>query len=359
MNLKILIKKYKMYDLKIIKDKEIWDNFIIDSDFEFYSFVDSWQWGEFNKLEWNKVFRYWIYEKNNLLWVLCLIKVEARRWTYFFTPHGPLIKWNFFEVLKDILPKIKEIAKLEKCSFVRFNTTQKNLKENKIKMKEIWFIDSPMHVHAEDTHLLNLNTSKEDLLSKMDRKDRYLINRAIKEWVIIKNENSKKQIDTLTLMHTNHSNREDWKHTYTAFSKKYIENLYKVFWNNISTISAEYNSYIESILMTIKFWKTCVYYIAASDIISKKFSPNYLCQWEAILNAKDSWCSIYNFWWVSPDDNPNHPIAWVTKFKRKFGWYDYSLLHAQDLVITNKYWVNYLIESFRRIKRWYYYKKAE
>jgi hypothetical protein len=159
----------------------------------------------------------------------------------------------------------------------------------------------------------------------------------------------------LSQMHLEHS-KKVWYH---PFSAKFIDYLYQIFWNNITTISAKYNWKIESILMTIKFWKTCVYYIAASDIISHKFSPNYLCQWEAIKQAKKDWCTIYNFWWVSPDNNPKHPIAWVTKFKRKFGWYDYSLLHAQDLVLSKKYWINWLIETARRINRWYYYKKPE
>jgi hypothetical protein len=160
-------------------------------------------------------------------------------------------------------------------------------------------------------------------------------------------------------MHQKHSSRKNWKRTYSAFSVHFIKNLYKVFWNNISTISASYQWKTESILMTIKFWKTCVYYIAASDIKHPKFSPNYLCQWEAIKKAKRDECTSYNFWWVSPDDNPKHPIAWVTKFKRKFWWYDYSLLHAQDLILTQSYWISWIIETSRRIYRWYYYKKPE
>jgi lipid II:glycine glycyltransferase (peptidoglycan interpeptide bridge formation enzyme) len=66
-----------------------------------------------------------------------------------------------------------------------------------------------MHIHAEDTHLLNLNKQEDDLLNQMDRKDRYLITRAQKEGVIIKNENSKVQIETLIKMHQNHSKREN------------------------------------------------------------------------------------------------------------------------------------------------------
>jgi lipid II:glycine glycyltransferase (peptidoglycan interpeptide bridge formation enzyme) len=38
-----------------------------------------------------------------------------------------------------------------------------------------------MHEHAEDTHLLDLNKTEEELFTNIKRKDRYLITRAIKE----------------------------------------------------------------------------------------------------------------------------------------------------------------------------------
>lgn len=349
-----------MYKLEEILSKEIWDNFIINNSFNFYSFLESWEWWEFQELAWKEIMRYWIYNKNQkLVWVFLLIKVRAKRWDYYFIPHWPLIIWDFFEVFTEVFEELKTFAELDWMSFIRFNSALKNTIDNKNWFKKLWFINAPMHEHAEDTHLLNLNLSQEELLNNIKKKDRYYINRAIKEWVDIRIDNKIDHINKLIEMHHKHATRDNWKKTYSAFSKHFIKNLYKVFWENISTISASYEWRIESILMTIRFWKTCVYYIAASDIKHPKFSPNYLCQWEAIMKAKSDWCSLYNFWWVSPDDNPKHPIAWVTKFKRKFWWYDYSLLHAQDYVINWKYWLNWIIETFRRINRWYYYKKPE
>jgi hypothetical protein len=38
-----------MYYLKEIDNKEKWNNFIISSDFEFYSFLQSWEWGDFQQ----------------------------------------------------------------------------------------------------------------------------------------------------------------------------------------------------------------------------------------------------------------------------------------------------------------------
>ncbi len=347
-----------MYWIKKIKSKEIWNNFIINNNLDFYSFLSSWEWSEFQELAWKTVFKFWIYDKkNNLIWIIPLIKNIAKRWTYLFCPHTPLIvnKLDFFEVLQSILPELKSFAINEKSDFIRFNSPVKNTVLNKKSFEKLGFINAPMHEHAEDTHLLDLKPDLEVLFSNIKKSDRYYINRAEKEWVKIVIWNNKNQKEKLIEMHINHSKKVG----YHSFSPEFIENLYKVFWENVTTISTNYNWVIESILMTIRFWKTCVYYIASSDIINHKFSPNYLCQWEAIKNAKENNCEIYNFWWVSPDDNPKHPIAWVSKFKRKFAWYDYSLLHAQDLPISKKYWINYLIESIRRIKRGYYYKKPE
>jgi len=349
-----------MHYLKEIKDKKTWNKFIIESDFEFYSFLQSWQWWEFQIKSGKKIIRFGIYNWEKLVWIMQIIKIRAKRGSYMFIPHGPLILkksgnlW-FFEVIKEILTELKTLAKKQGFDFIRFNSWIKNTIKNKKSFKNLWFIDAPMHEHAEDTHLLDLDKSEDELLKNIKKKDRYYINRAIKQWVKVVKWNTPEQIKILSDMHMNHS-KKVWYH---PFSREFISYLYEVFWDNITTISTRYEWKVESILMTIKFWKTCVYYIASSDIVNHKFSPNYLCQWEAIKQAKADWCSVYNFWWVSPDDNPKHPIAWVTKFKRKFWGYDYSLLHSQDLVISTKYWLNYAVETFRRIKRWYYYKKPE
>jgi len=356
-----------MYKIKKITSKKTWNNFILENDFDFYSFLSSWEWTLFQEKSGNEVLRFWIYnpyltspkgeEQEQLIWILPLIIKKAKRWTYLFAPHTPLIKkWvNFFEVLKDLKNNLIKIWKDNKANFIRFNSPVKNTKENKLSFKKLWFINAPMHEHAEDTHLLDLTKTEEDLLKNLKKGDRYYINRAKKEGTEIVKWNTKEQKEILTKMHLEHS-KKVWYH---PFSEKFINYLYEVFPNNITTISARYNWIVESILMTIRFWKTCVYYIAASDIKHPKFSPNYLCQWEAIMQAKADWCEIYNFWWVSPDDNSAHPIAGVTKFKRKFWGYDYSLLHAQDLIISPKYWFNWIIETIRRKKRWYYYKNPE
>jgi lipid II:glycine glycyltransferase (peptidoglycan interpeptide bridge formation enzyme) len=305
------------------------------------------------------VVRFWIFKEDVQIGCTLCIKIRAKRGNYIFIPHWPLVvdTEDFYSVFQDIMPELISLWKSEWFDFIRCNSSQVNTKINQKNFSKLWFRDAPMHENVEDTHLLDITVSEEKLLWNMKKWDRYYINRAIKEGVTIEISNSEEQKEVLTTMHLDHSKRQNGKATYSGFSKKFIDSIYKNCWDNITTISASHEGVVESVLMTIRFWKVCVYYIAASDIKHPKFSPNYLCQWEAIKKAKADWCSVYNFWWVSPDDNPDHPIAGVTKFKRKFSGSDYSLLHAQDYVLSKKYWFNYLIETLRRKKRWYYYKK--
>lgn len=350
-----------MYKLTEIIDKKIWNSFIVDSDFEFYSFLQSWQWWEIQKDIGKEIVRYGIYSEEKLIGVFLLLKVRAKRGSYYFIPHGPLMNGDFFQVVWKIFPELQGLARADKMDFIRFNSPVKNLQINKNAFKKLWCINAPMHEHVEDSHLLNLEKTEEELLAQIHKKDRYYINRAKKEGVEIRKNNSEDHIATLKELHIKHSKGQaNGKYNYHAFSESFIDSLYKHFDDSeIITISASYEWKVESILMTIQFGNRTVYYIAASDVVHKKFSPNYLCQWEAILHAKENWAKLYNFWGVSPDDNPKHPIAGVTKFKRKFWGYDYSLLHAQDYSLTWKYYLNWCLESLRRKKRGYYYKKPE
>ncbi len=351
-----------MYSLKKISDKNIWNSFIIKN-IDFYSFLNSFERWLFQKKIWNNVFYFWIYDEADfLVWLLMLIKIKAKRWTYFLSPHFPIIKKSekIVEVINDIKKNVISLAKKEKVDFRRIAPQIENSFENLKKYSDMKFIFAPIHVHTEETHLLDLSLTEEELLKNMRKTTRYLIKRAQKEWVNVYIDNSKKNIQRFIDLHHKHSKRTNWKANYVPFSEKYITTLFEVFdKDSIFLMNAEYDWNIEASLVSIKFWKTTVYYLWASDIKHPKFSPAYLLQWESIKNAKKYWSSIYNFRWVSPNNNKKHPLYWVSLFKRWFSWYDFNLLHAHDLPISRKYLITYWIESIRRIKRWYFYVKPQ
>lgn len=347
-----------MYNLKEITSKKEWNDFIVKN-FKFYSFLDSWEWWEIHEKDGHKVFRMGIFDSSeNQIWCIMLIKTLAKRWNYFLAPHSPLIKENYFEVLSFLKKAVWELAKKEDIHFMRICPVTKNTKENLENYKKAGFIFAPMHSHAEETHCLDLTKTEDELMWNLRKTTRYIINRAKKEGVEVELDNSEESINNMIKMHHKHSNRTNWKLNYHAFSPEFIKSLFETFpkWD-VNVKNAYYNWEIEATLVTITFWEVCVYYIGASDIKHPKFSPAYLLQWSAIMDAKERWCRIYNFWGVAPDKEKKHPLTWVSLFKRWFWWDDIFLTHAHDAIFSPKYAKNYIVETFRRIKRGYYYKK--
>ena len=103
----------------------------------------------------------------------------------------------------------------------------------------------------------------------------------------------------------------------------------------------------------IIFWSNGgFYHHAALSPKYHKIPIAYLLQWEAIKEAKKRGCVFYDFWgYVNPKDNPKHPWYGPTLFKMGFGGYVARYVKTQDLILSPKYWLNYIIETARRIKR--------
>jgi lipid II:glycine glycyltransferase (peptidoglycan interpeptide bridge formation enzyme) len=81
-------------------------------------------------------------------------------------------------------------------------------------------------------------------------------------------------------------------------------------------------------------------------------------QWEAIKEAKSRGCKTYNFWGIAPEiKNPEdikvslHPWAGLSLFKMGFGGERKEYVKTQDLDVSPKYWLNYIIEVLRKHKR--------
>ncbi|GAI14383.1 unnamed protein product [marine sediment metagenome] len=93
--------------VKEIKNKEVWESFLLECQEK--SFLDSWNWGEFNKAMGNKIWRLGIFEKNLLVLVILIVKTVAQRGTFLFVPHGPSTKYQVSSIKYQVLDKIKSL----------------------------------------------------------------------------------------------------------------------------------------------------------------------------------------------------------------------------------------------------------
>jgi len=341
-------------EIKEIKNKETWEDFLLECKEK--TFLDSWNWGEFQERMKNKIFRLGVFENNELAAIALVVRIISRRGTFFLIQHGP----NFSEqrtanneqILRILLEKLKKIAKKEKVSFIRIVPIWERNEENVGIFKELGFKDSPMHASAyESTWKLDITFSEEKLLENMRKTTRYLIRRASgnRDIQILKSE----KLEDIKIYQK--LNKEVAKRQkFIPFPFNFIKNEFDVFSREkqILLIFGKYRNEIVGGALIVFWSKIGFYHQAASRKRYSKFSIPYLIQWEAIKEAKKRGCVLYDFWgYVDPFKNPRHPWAGPTLFKMGFGGFKKEYIKTQDFPLSPFYWITYFFEKIRKIKR--------
>ena len=358
-------------EIKEIKEKNIWEDFLLEC--EEKTFLDSWNWGEFQKMTGNKIWRLGIYNNGELSSVALVIKTIARRGTFLFVPHGPAIalatraqrrvekngcsssaagKPNIkYEILKTLLDELKKIAKEEKVDFIRVSPIWEKSEENNKIFKDLKFREAPIHMHPEASWKLDIRPGEEELLKNMRKTTRYLIRQAQKD----ENIDVFQRWDISDVEVFNKIHQAVVKvQKFVPFSLEYFKKEFSVFRadSQISIFFARYKKEIAASCYVI-FWSNIGFYHHAA-LLPKyhKIPLAYLLQWEAIKEAKKRGCVLYDFWgFVDPQKNPTHPWAGPTLFKMGFGGYKKEFVKTQDLPLSKLYWLTYLFEKIRKSKR--------
>ena len=77
-------------EIKNIESRDIWENFVNSA--KPHTFLHSWNWGELNEKLGYKTFKLGIYEDGKLKGLALTIKIKARRGSFLFVPHGPILE---------------------------------------------------------------------------------------------------------------------------------------------------------------------------------------------------------------------------------------------------------------------------
>ena len=345
------------FKLREIKDKKVWEDFM--SSIVERTFLQSWNWGDFNQKTGSDILRYGIFQGEDLVSTAFVFKVKAKRGSFIFLPHGPNLKEKSFsfkkEIIKFLLEELKKIAKKENCVSVKISPLWSRTKENISIFKELGFREAPIHIHPDITWELDLSPNKEGLLLNMRKTTRYLIRKAGRDedLQIIKSKDVK-DVSEFNKIYQITKNR----HEFTPFSLNYLEAQFNSFKEDdqILVLLAKYKGEVIASGIFI-FWNNIgFYHHGASSLKYPKIPASYLLMWKAIEEAKERGCQKFNFWGTAPLSeegkyNKKHPWAGLTLFKMCFGGSSKKYVKTQDFIISPRYWLSFVLERIRKIKR--------
>lgn len=278
-----------------------------------------------------------------------MIVRNARRGRYLEIPCGPLIDWQNTELAKDVMNKIKQIAKKEKCVFVRIRPQIKNSSENLAIMNALGLKKSPMHLAAEHTVMIDLSPTEDDLLKNMRRQTRYEVRRAEKLGIRVTVGDSETMFKEFHQVQLETAKRQG----FVPPSLPVLLAEREAFEKNISIYVAETETG-EKIAygLIIKNGHEGDYYEAASTPLNREFPGAYALLWQAMRDLKKEGYQRFNLWGIAPAGQQNHRYAGVTTFKTGFGGEVIEFIPAHDLVISRiGYLKNLIVEKARKRKR--------
>lgn len=328
-----------------INNKNIWEKFL-ESHNE-ANFLQSWNFGKFHQNLGKTISRVGFYQGKKLVGVMLSIVEKAKRATYLTVPGGPLINWDSQDQVKLFKETLEKIAKQENCSFTRVRPQILENEKNSKLFESLGFKPAPMHLHAELTHQLDLEKTKDELLSQMRKTTRYEIKQAVKLGIKIDISKDSKDIDEFYKLQKETAKRQK----FVEFDQKFLEGQFAVF--ALDNQALLYTAFLGKIKLAqafiIFYGQEADYHFGASTLDGRIYPGAYLIQWEAIKEAKKCGMRRYNLWGVAPEGEVNHRFWGVSVFKRGFGGEDVEYLHARDLIMNPiSYKLNQAIELARK-----------
>lgn len=338
-------------NIKQITEKKEWEHFLLSQPYT--PMVQSWKWGEFHTNMGEDFFVYGVYENERLIGGSLAVTTHALRGSFIFLPYGPIVSdgVSVADVIGILTNKLKEFAKQNGYLFVRMSPFIDESDEQYVSLKNIGYRNSPMHALAENTWILDLSNTEEELLAGMEKGHRYLVKRCIKEGVVVEKKTSKDALDEFNKIHDETSKR----HNFFRFPKKYVEKEFEAFNGDkevLVFLGYLPDGRLDSSAVVYFYGNMAAYRHGASLMKDNKLSTSYLVQWEAIKEAKRRGIRWYNFWGVAPKDaSAHHPFKGITHFKKGFGGFQKNLIRCQDYPVSIRYAFTWTVESIRKLKR--------
>lgn len=335
------------YELEIITDKDIWEKFVLSNSPK--TFLQSWAWGETNEKEGAKIFRLGFKKDNKLIGVCLIIKEEAKRGTHFIIPAGPILDWKDSGLVNYVISILKDLARKEKVWFIRIRPEILNTSENRELFRKLRGVHAPMHLHAENTWVLDITQSEEVLLANMRKSTRYLIKKSLTQNLGLEITNNAKFAEILFKLQKETTKRHGFVGFPESLFKAEIASFTKD--KNVSVFICRSGHIPLACAIIIFYGDTAYYHFSASTMKYPKLQSSYFLQWEVIKEAKNRGMKYYNFWGIAPEGVTNHRFAGVTLFKTGFGGERIDWLHAHDFSVSPLYYLTYIFETARRIFR--------
>lgn len=319
--------------VKILQSKENngWNKFLLENK---SSFLQSFEWGEFQKILGKKVWRIGVGDGN-----VCNAQIVKETFpflgkSFLYIPFGPFFAGNLLanereQALERIIEQIKKIAKKENSIFLLIEP-----EENIQKIGE-YKIEKPIkRIQPDETLILDLTQETSQILESFSSTTRYNIRLAEKKRVkVFEVDSTKENIAIFCGLMSKTSERNK----FISYPRIYFEKFFDSFNGlNKKLFFAQFQEQIIAANILIYFGDTATHLHGASDYSFRQVKAPQLLQWHQIQQAKKAGFSKYDFWGISTKKWPS-----LTEYKKGFSGKGKTYPVGQALIFQKFWYITY------------------
>lgn len=285
-------------------------------------------------------------------------QIPGLRTALLYSPRGPVCDWSNEGVFDDLKAGIDSLAKQYNAYSYKMDPDVLASNETFTRLAErkgfscFKGADGFETIQARFNYRLYLeDRTEDDLFMGLTQKTRYNVRVARKHNVEVRVADSDGLDDFMRLMQIT-GERDD----FSIRSKEYFTGMLESLGEHCRLYMAYYQDQPVSGAITTNYaGKTCYIY-GASDNAHRNVMPNYLLQWEMILWALETGCTVYDFQGVSGSTDPKHPLYGLYRFKKGFngtldelaGEFDYIYRPTMAKLVEKALSLNEWLRGLRR-----------
>ena len=290
----------------------------------------------------------------------------SARLSILYAPKGPLLDWGNTALRTRVLTDLQSYARKQGAVFLKIDPdvvlgrgvpdSDGDVIENSGQTilsdltRREWVYSSDQ-IQFQNTVLVDLSATEEEMLARMKPKTRYNIRLAEKKGVTVR-VGTLSDLTMLYKMYAETSIRD----SFVIRDENYYKTVWKTFMQNNSSfidplcfpLIAEVDGQPVAAIILFMFAGRAYYVYGMSRNLHREKMPTYLLQWEAMKRAKINGCTAYDLW-GAPDIFDESDSMWgVFRFKEGLGGEVTRTLGAYDFA-PSKLWYKLYAEVMPRL----------
>lgn len=332
-------------------------------------FLQTWEWSQVKETNgWQGLPFIWKDPQNKIVAAATILKKQILRRAFaaqlciLYSPKGPLLDWGNESLRARVLNDLQSFAKKQGAIFLKLDPdivlgrgvpqSENDVPDNtgqavKSELTRRGWRYSSEQIQFQNTVLMDLTLSEEDMLAKMKPKTRYNVRLAEKKGVNVRIGTSD-DLPMLYKMYAETSVRDG----FVIRDEAYYMTVWKLFMQSSEPTTipliADVDGEAVAGLFLFMFAERTYYVYGMSRNIHREKMPTYLLQWEAMKYAKSHGCKVYDLW-GAPDVFDESDSMWgVYRFKEGLGGEVIRTVGAYDFA-PNKLWYKLYTEIMPRV----------